>query len=80
MNRIQVFLNLLQTLDSVEATVKVKGRNTVVPAGYIVEVPCKANIGNLSQAQPMIFQQEEPFSAFITMYLRSLSMFQFALH
>ena len=58
-NRIQAFVNLLQSPDSVEATVKVKGNNTVVPAGCIVEVPCKANIGNLSQTQPMIFQQEE---------------------
>ena len=56
-NRIQEFVNLLQTPDSLEATVKVKGMNTVVPAGCIVEVPCKANIGNLSQTQPMIFQQ-----------------------
>ena len=46
--------------DSEEATVKVKGKNTVVvPEGCIVEEPCKANIGNLSQTQPMIFQQEE---------------------
>ena len=46
-NRIRAFVNLLQTPDSVEATIKVKGKNTVVPAGCIVEVPCKANIGNL---------------------------------
>ena len=58
-NRIQAFVNLLQMPDSVEATVKVKGKNTVVPAGCIVEVPYKANIGKLSQTQPMIFQQEE---------------------
>ena len=55
--RIQAFVNLLQTSGSLEATVKVKGKNTVVPAGCIVEVPCKGNIGNLSQTQPMIFQQ-----------------------
>ena len=42
-NRTQAFVNLLQTPDSAEATVKVKGKNTVVPAGCIVEVPCKAN-------------------------------------
>ena len=59
MNRIGVFVTLLQTPDSVEATVKVKLKNTVVPAGCIVEVLCKANIGNLSQTQPMIFEQEE---------------------
>ena len=41
--------------DSLEATVKVKEKNTVVPAGCIVELPCKANIGNISQTQPMIF-------------------------
>ena len=58
-NRIQAFVNLLQTPDSVEAMVKVPGKNTVVPAGCIVEVPCKANIGNLSKTQPIIFQQEE---------------------
>ena len=59
MNRIQAFVNLLQTADSVEATVKVKGKNTVVPAGCVVGVPYKANIGNFSQTQPMIVQQEE---------------------
>ena len=58
-NRIQAFVNLLQMPDSVEATVKVKGKNIIVPAGCIVEVPCKANIGNLSQTQPIIFHQEE---------------------
>ena len=47
-NRIQAFVNLPQTPDSVEATVNVKGKNRVVPAGCIVEVPCEANIGNLS--------------------------------
>ena len=45
--------------DSAEATVKVKWKNKTVPAGYIVELPCKANIGNLPQTQPTIFQQEE---------------------
>ena len=59
LNRIKALVNLLQKPDSVEATVKVKGNNAVVPAGCIVEVPCKANIGNLSQTQPMVFQQEE---------------------
>ena len=58
-NRIQAIVSLLQTPDLVESTVKVKGKNIVVPAGCIVEVPCKANIGNLSQTQPMTFQQEE---------------------
>ena len=57
MNRIQAFANLLQMADSVEATVNVKGKHTVVPLGCIAEVPCKANIGNFSQT--MIFQQEE---------------------
>ena len=59
LNRIKALVNLLQTPDSVEATVKVKGNNAVVLAGCIAEVPCKANIGNLSQTQPMVFQQEE---------------------
>ena len=59
-NRIQAFVNLLQTTDSAEATVKVKRKNTVVPADCIVEVPSKAS---LSQTQPMIFQQEETYLA-----------------
>ena len=58
-NSIQAFVNLLQTPDSAEAAVKVKGKNTVVSAGCVVEVPWKANIGNLSQTQSMISQQEE---------------------
>ena len=40
--KIEAFLNLLQTADSVEATVRAKGRHTLVPAGCIVHVPCKA--------------------------------------
>ena len=36
-NKIQASVNLLQTRDSLEATVKVKGKNTVVLAGCIVE-------------------------------------------
>ena len=46
-NRIQAFVSLLQKPDSIEATVKVEGQNTVVPADCIVEVPSKANIGNV---------------------------------
>ena len=58
-NRIQASVSLLQKPDSIEATVKVEGQNTVVPADCIVEVPSKANIGNFWQTQPMIFQQQE---------------------
>ena len=58
-NRIQAFFNLLQKPHSVEATVKVKGKNTIVPAGCIVEITCKTNVGNLSQTQLMIFQQDK---------------------
>ena len=58
-NRIQAFVNQLQMPDSVEATVKVEGKITTLPACCIVEVPCKGNIGNLSQTQPMIFKQKE---------------------
>ena len=43
-NRKQAFFNLLQTPDLVEAIVKVKGKNTVAPAGFVVKVPCKSNI------------------------------------
>ena len=52
-NRKQAFFNLLQTPDLVEAIVKVKGKNTVAPAGFVVKVPCKSNIGNLSQTQEL---------------------------
>ena len=55
MNRTQAFVNLLRTPDSAEVTVKVKGKNTVVPTGCIAEVLCKANIGNILQTQPTIF-------------------------
>ena len=58
-NRIPSFVNLLQMPDSVEATVTVKGKNTAVPADCIVEALCRVNIGNLSQTQPMFFQQED---------------------
>ena len=46
--------------NSIEATVKIKGKNTVALAGCIVEVPREANdIGKFSQIQHMILQQEE---------------------
>ena len=48
MNRVQASVSLL-TEDSVGATIKVKENNTVVPANCLVEVPHKANIGNLSR-------------------------------
>ena len=67
MNRIQAFVNLLQTPDSVEATVIFKVKNLVVPADCTVEVPWKANIGKLSQTQPTIFQQEEDWIAQTTL-------------
>ena len=67
MNRIQAFVNLLQTPDSVEATVIVKVKNLVVPADCTVEVPWKAHIGKLSQTQPTIFQQEEDWIAQTTL-------------
>ena len=35
-NRIQAFVDLLQTPNSLEVTAKVKGKNTAVPAGCIV--------------------------------------------
>ena len=54
-NRIQAFVNPLQMPD------KAKGKNTVVPEGCIVEVHWKANIGNLSQTQRLISQQEEKY-------------------
>ena len=56
----KAFVNLLQMPNSVKATVKIKGKNTVVLAGCIVEVPGEANnIVKLSQIQHMILQQEE---------------------
>ena len=56
MNRTQAFVNLLRTPDSVEVTVKVKGKTAVVPTGCIAEVLCKAKICfHISQTQPMIF-------------------------
>ena len=60
MNRIQASLSLL-TEDSVGATIKVKENNTVVTADCLVEVSRKANIGNLSQTQRLISQQEEKY-------------------
>ena len=44
MSRIQAFVNLQQTPDPAEPTVKVKEKSTIVPAGCIVEVPCTDSI------------------------------------
>ena len=60
MNRVQASVSLL-TEDSVGATIKVKENNTVVTADCLVEVSRKANIGNLSQTQRLISQQEEKY-------------------
>ena len=37
--------------------VRVKGNNINIPAGRMVMVPCKANVGNLSETRPMMYQQ-----------------------
>ena len=53
MNRIQAFVNLLQTPDSVEATVIVKVKNLVVQQIVLLKYPGKLILGNFHKhSQP----------------------------
>ena len=52
----KAFINLVQNQQEQEISVKVKGKGVLIPAGEIVNVPCKANVGHVTSRRPMVFQ------------------------
>ena len=48
-----------ETSDDKQALVRVKGKNVITPAGRIVQVPCKPDVGFLKVKKAMLFQPGE---------------------
>ena len=42
-----------------DTTVKIRANNIIIPAGKLVQIRCKADIGVIERRTPMIFQQHE---------------------
>ena len=53
----QKFVHLIQEpSDDKQALVRVKGKNAIIPAGRIMQVPCKADVGFVKMKKAMLFQ------------------------
>ena len=58
--KLKAFVGTLTVADEDSGTtVKIRANNIVIPAGKLVQIPCKANIGVIEKRTPMIFQQHE---------------------
>ena len=42
-----------------DTTAKIRANNIIIPAGKLVQIPCKADIGVIEKRRPIIFQQHE---------------------
>ena len=58
-SKIEVFAYLIQSQEQEKVVVKLKGKDCIISPGRTVQVTCKTNVGCLTSAQPMIFQQGE---------------------
>ena len=55
--KIDSLVNFIATAEEeVQTCVKIKGKDTVVPAGKVLHVQCKANVWFLESKTPMMFQ------------------------
>ena len=55
--KIDSLVNFIATAEEeVQTCVKIKGKDTVVPAGKVLHVQCKANVWFLERKTPMMFQ------------------------
>ena len=53
----QKFVHLIQEpSDDKQALVRVKGKNAIIPAGRIMQVPCKTDVGSVKMKKAMLFQ------------------------
>ena len=54
------FVHLIkEPSDGKQALVRVKGKNAIIPAGRIVQVPCKTDVGFVKMKKAMLFQSGE---------------------
>ena len=54
------FVHLIQEpSDGKQALVRVEGKNDIIPAGRIVQVPCKTDVGFVKMKKVMLFQPGE---------------------
>ena len=54
------FVHLMQEpSDDKQTLVRVKGKNAIIPAGRIVQVPCKTDVGLVKMKKAMLFQSGE---------------------
>ena len=59
-DNVKKFVHFVQEpSDDKQALVKVKGKNVIIRAGRIVQVPCKADVGFLKVRKAMLFQPRE---------------------
>ena len=47
------------TDEEAQTCVKIKEKDIIVPAGKVLQVQCKADVGFLERKTPMLFQQHE---------------------
>lgn len=53
------FVNLVKEVGNEKVKVKIKGKDQLVPAGKLVNVDCKADVGVLTSRRAMLFQRDE---------------------
>ena len=59
-NNVKQFVYLIQERsDNKQALVRVRGKNVIIPAGRIVQVPCKTDVGFVKVERAMLFQPGE---------------------
>ena len=59
-DKVKQFVHLIQeSFDDKQALVKVRGKNMIIPAGRIVQVTCKADVGFKKVKRAMLFQPGE---------------------
>ena len=59
-NKIRAFVDLVKSTKEYEnIEVKVKGKDLIIPAGKLVQVSCKADVGYIDEVRPMIFNSSE---------------------
>ena len=59
-DKLKQFVHLIQEpFNDKQALVKVRGKNVIIPAGGIVQVPCKADVGFVKVKRAMLFQPGE---------------------
>ena len=58
-DNVKQFVHLIQPSDDKQALVRVRGKNVIIPAGRIVQVPCKTDLGFVKVERAMLFQPGE---------------------